>query len=196
MRAFTEKHTPPKSHLASLGDTVVVRLGEDGSSTAAAASNLWETQLKPASERWYRLRSAYCEYARMRFARVPEAPSLNLTMARRWMVDFAKYHPPGDVDEGGGAAGAPPGSRSRLQQEQGSGRHGDGGGGGGHGALEISLAAAAMRGVVAPRRGHPPLARRVERPAGCLPGAAAAAAAATTTMKTKAGGTTVSKRAT
>ncbi|GAB0494755.1 hypothetical protein MMPV_006051 [Pyropia vietnamensis] len=123
MTAFKEKFPPPKSHLASLGGTFAVRLGEDGSSTAAAASALWETQLKPASDRWYALSSAYCDEARIRFARVPAVASLSLTMARRWVVAFAKQHPPEDTGAGE-TAGSAPGSRSLPQRELGGGGRG------------------------------------------------------------------------
>lgn len=102
------------------------KLGEDGSSTAVAASNLWETQLKPASDRWYALCSAYCDDGRARFARIPAVASISLAMARRWMLAFAKKHPPGG-DAGGSAAAAATGSRRRLTREEGGGGAAGGG---------------------------------------------------------------------
>eukprot|EP00168_Porphyra_purpurea_P009583 TRINITY_DN2339_c0_g1_i5.p2 TRINITY_DN2339_c0_g1~~TRINITY_DN2339_c0_g1_i5.p2 ORF type:complete len:254 (-),score=44.76 TRINITY_DN2339_c0_g1_i5:930-1691(-) len=123
MRAFREKYPPPKSHLESLGTGIAVWLGEDGSATANAAADLWEKKVKPASDRWYALKSAYCDDARDRFARMPAVSALSLAMARRWAAAFVKENQPEGRAGGKAASSAVRFAEPRDASDRRGGRH-------------------------------------------------------------------------
>jgi len=153
-------------------------LGEDGSSTANAAADLWEKQIKPASDRWYSLSSAYCDDARDRFARMPTVATLSLVMARRWAAAFAKENPPDGRTGGKAAASAARSAKPRGASDSRGGRRADPPVSRPRGAAAAAAAAAKSgrlwRGAVAGRSSRaadPP--RRPPRRFGDLSGASA-----------------------